>query len=513
MPRMLACLGNKTTKGTIIHASSTLFEGSHPLARDGDLAWCNECKNSFPMLGTATSIIDDRPMVAFGDKVLCLCSDHWVIAQSTWFCEHQDSGKESTITNQQSFTQSNPPSLAELSYTDNSPSVETVFAKSCLLSDGCTDAGQEQEPVENFGEVSLFQGTDIECGYRCEPSPSPQITSMGALIASQTGIRVLQHSAGTSIAGRWMVSNPISILLIGLFYSPEISQGSHRDGLADYIARDKLDYLATTGGTATTRVRFQARVNIQTNQPVIEGYHTPANSELDQVPVIKMRLDSSNGIRRYIPEGQSGPSIIWTPAEPEYSPINHTGNHSGYSAPLSILVNPLPETPGDHSTTSPIPEKKNFNDYILVFPADSGMPPIYIMLDSPRNESGVVIGQGETIFGTWLRDAGAGLGCPVPAQIADKLRGREFTNFDQFREAFWIEVSKDAELSSQFIPSNRKKMANGRAPRARYRDTVGGRRSFELHHKHQIQHGGNVYDVENLNVVTPKRHIDIHRDN
>ncbi|MCG3726868.1 hypothetical protein EXA14_14040 [Vibrio cincinnatiensis] len=36
--------------------------------------------------------------------------------------------------------------------------------------------------------------------------------------------------------------------------------------------------------------------------------------------------------------------------------------------------------------------------------------------------------------------------------------------------------------SSQFIPANLKRMMDGKAPRARFKDTVGGRRSFELHH-------------------------------
>jgi hypothetical protein len=49
------------------------------------------------------------------------------------------------------------------------------------------------------------------------------------------------------------------------------------------------------------------------------------------------------------------------------------------------------------------------------------------------------------------------------------------------------------------------------APRARFADTVGKRRSFELHHEVPIAEGGEVYNVDNINVTTPKRHIDIHR--
>ncbi|WP_425452634.1 hypothetical protein [Edaphovirga cremea] len=34
--------------------------------------------------------------------------------------------------------------------------------------------------------------------------------------------------------------------------------------------------------------------------------------------------------------------------------------------------------------------------------------------------------------------------------MADKLRGWEFNNFRELREAFWLEVAKDPELAKQF---------------------------------------------------------------
>jgi hypothetical protein len=49
------------------------------------------------------------------------------------------------------------------------------------------------------------------------------------------------------------------------------------------------------------------------------------------------------------------------------------------------------------------------------------------------------------------------------------------------------------------------------APRARAIDTVGKRRSFELHHGIPVSEGGEVYDVDNLSAMTPKHHIDTHR--
>lgn len=51
------------------------------------------------------------------------------------------------------------------------------------------------------------------------------------------------------------------------------------------------------------------------------------------------------------------------------------------------------------------------------------------------------------------------------------------------------------------------------SPRARFADTVGGRRSFEIHHDKPISEGGEVYNIDNLRVLTPKRHIEIHSKN
>ncbi|PQJ47138.1 hypothetical protein BTN99_09130 [Vibrio campbellii] len=41
---------------------------------------------------------------------------------------------------------------------------------------------------------------------------------------------------------------------------------------------------------------------------------------------------------------------------------------------------------------------------------------------------------------------------------------------------------------------------------------VGGRQRYELRHKEEIQYGGEVFHVDNLCVLTPKRHISIHKD-
>jgi ribulose bisphosphate carboxylase small subunit len=122
----------------------------------------------------------------------------------------------------------------------------------------------------------------------------------------------------------------------------------------------------------------------------------------------------------------------------------------------------------------------------------------------------VVTGSGEEITGIWLESASRDLGAPIPAQIADRLRGREFASFDRFREAFWLEVSGDHTLLSQFKGSNQELIKQGYAPFARFRDQAGGREKYEIHHLEEIQNGGAVYDLDNMTITTPRNHIRIH---
>ena len=54
----------------------------------------------------------------------------------------------------------------------------------------------------------------------------------------------------------------------------------------------------------------------------------------------------------------------------------------------------------------------------------------------------------------------------VPEQIAEKLSGKKFNNFNEFREAFWKEVVSDPVLRKQLRKSSIREMTHGRAPYA-----------------------------------------------
>ena len=142
-----------------------------------------------------------------------------------------------------------------------------------------------------------------------------------------------------------------------------------------------------------------------------------------------------------------------------------TPDHSDGFEKDDILVTPTHSDGDANVTVTPAPEEKDWRDAILVFPESSGIAPLYVVYkESPRDKPGVVTGKGEDIFGIWLADAGKDFGAPIPSQIADKLRGREFSSFDAFREGFWYAVGEDQTLINQFSRANQRLIKRGRSP-------------------------------------------------
>ncbi|MCG3680101.1 filamentous hemagglutinin N-terminal domain-containing protein [Aliarcobacter butzleri] len=106
----------------------------------------------------------------------------------------------------------------------------------------------------------------------------------------------------------------------------------------------------------------------------------------------------------------------------------------------------------------------------------------------------------------WLKGTNSNA-AKIPSQIAEKLNGKSFNSFDEFRSAFWKEVANDSALSKQFDRNNITLMKDGKAPYSIVNEQVGGRVKYELDHNIEIQNGGNVYDLNNIIVRTPYNHI------
>ena len=103
---------------------------------------------------------------------------------------------------------------------------------------------------------------------------------------------------------------------------------------------------------------------------------------------------------------------------------------------------------------------------------------------------------------------------PIPGQIAKILRNMgEFRSFAELRETLWRLVAEDPRLAPKggWSKSNQTRMKGGRAPRVVGGQATGGgsNAKLQLNHRQAVEHAGDVYDLDNLEVVTPKMHGDM----
>lgn len=373
------------------------------------------------------------------------------------------------------------------------PEVKKIFCKSCLIPKGKIDAGKTHEPVSNFGELAILKSAEENRfgGSVDTASVRDLLVAAGAVEAMKLNLSQL-GSMSVSVGG--VVSR---IPWLGLFVPSQLGDGTLADS----------QYLQGVGSIETrVKFRFVADAN---GKKFVTGYHVGdgMTGYGEPVKVVKVEEVSAGLTKSYIADLGDGIKITWYPEEQDKTPFNLPRPHTEDIDPSTILVRPIES---DEIRTTVYPEE-DLQEFILTFPADSGISPLYVVFNAKaRHESGVVTGQGEDITGIWLEKAGQGLGSPIPSQIAERLRGKQFSSFDRFRKAFWLEVSKDPFLKSQFSPNNQELMCKGCSPYTRYIDQVGGRQVYEIHHKEEIQHGGDVYNVGNMTVTTPRNHIKIH---
>ncbi|WP_256577043.1 S-type pyocin domain-containing protein [Pseudomonas sp. Irchel s3b6] len=268
---------------------------------------------------------------------------------------------------------------------------------------------------------------------------------------------------------------------------------------------DNLYELAAVQGEVNLKVTLASRAAGNQTQVVVattDGVSVPAT-----VPVRLARFDSQRNVYVSTSAGPHTITTTWTPVV-ELPPILT-------ELPVSEIAVPIyagaTVTPGEGRIDAfPQLDQYSFGGFITVFPIDSGIPPIYTMFRDRRDEPGVASGYGQAVSGAWLGAASQGEGAAIPPQIADKLRGREFSNFNAFRKAFWKTVAADQQLSAELSHISKIETLQGLAARAPQAGHVGKRQKFELHHVIPINEGGAVFDADNLRILTPKQHIETH---
>ncbi|MCQ3017055.1 S-type pyocin domain-containing protein [Pseudomonas tremae] len=268
-----------------------------------------------------------------------------------------------------------------------------------------------------------------------------------------------------------------------------------------------LQYLANVKGTLDVPHRLTSRE--AGTSGAVRWVAADGVTVGTKVRVRSFTYNAQNNSYEFIRDGESTPALIWTPiARPA---------DSSTSSPVGPPA--LPVDPGNVVTpfvpeleAYPAVDRDDPDDYILISPIDSGLPDSYLLFKDPRSIPGVASGFGERITNTWLDARTRAEGAPIPSQVADQLRGVRFSNFGRQREAIWKDVANDSEISQQFSQRNLQLMKAGNAPHPKLEDQVGRRTKFEIHHKEEIANSGSVYNMDNLVIMTPKQHIEHHRN-
>lgn len=146
---------------------------------------------------------------------------------------------------------------------------------------------------------------------------------------------------------------------------------------------------------------------------------------------------------------------------------------------------------------------------VLVKKGVKGVGPVARILKASvkRAEPGIV--EGADLLKSYEKiSRGQGQIILIPKEVGKKLEGKQFKNFDAFRSEFWIEMSK-SKYAKEFSKSNISNMSKGNSPIAVEEQWLGARSRYELHHKKPIWDGGDVYNLDNLVIVSPRYHQEI----
>ncbi|QRV10202.1 ribonuclease YeeF family protein [Bacillus velezensis] len=133
------------------------------------------------------------------------------------------------------------------------------------------------------------------------------------------------------------------------------------------------------------------------------------------------------------------------------------------------------------------------------------------ILFAKRNIPGVATGKAIPSRGLQLQERlmynNGKLGV-IPQEVRKQLLGKEFKSFDEFRKEFWKSIA-NTEYANEFNKNNIARMKNGNSPIAPKKEHYGKHKSYILHHKQPIDKGGDVYNLDNLIITSPKMHQEI----
>lgn len=250
-----------------------------------------------------------------------------------------------------------------------------VFAKSCKLPDSIIDYSSPSgfvptDSVNEYGELTLLGGRQVDDSSCLPLKKISGVLPAGIGSLALGGVAVAP--AATSVAGTGagvFTAGVAAGALVGLVAL--LAPSSLGDGAL--YTDDQLRSLKQ----ARTRVRL--RVEEQADGTLKGyGYNTQSRRDWEMIPVVTFEARGSQQVADF----GGGVELIWTPA---VNPADVQGIPALEAAPQAPQVWIFPPTDAaDSIIVNPI-YPSEYQDFILVFPADSGVQPLYIVLNVPRD--------------------------------------------------------------------------------------------------------------------------------
>lgn len=249
-----------------------------------------------------------------------------------------------------------------------------VFAKPCTLPDGQIDYPHTApaELISRYGKTAVLAASNANSNddYPLSRLSGESVAALGSL--SLRGLAAAAPTGGTissggitggAVSGTAITSGVIAGGLVGLvallWPSPL--------GSSDLYTPDQLHRMSS----ARTRVRFRIE---QTADGTIQayGFHTAAQTGWEMIDVVQFALQDEE----YVADFGGGATLIWTPAADSLDVLGIPPLKAGPQVP-PIWIYPATETAAK-TLENPIypPEYK---DFILIFPAESGIQPLYVV--------------------------------------------------------------------------------------------------------------------------------------
>ena len=344
-------VGGKVTSG----CEGTSFNGEM-ISREGDRVACPACGTEGFIALTGPHLHEEwngKQAALEGDLCICKCDPppELIANQSSKSQEFGPQPQRVTPIVMRPTASASPPANYAAPVASNRAADACVFAKSCVsVPAGSTAAGTAPENAKNFGTTALMAST----------GSTGAVGRVAGTLGSDLGAWAVRGLAGASSA--------LNLVLLA-FWPRDI-------GDSTLYTPEQLEGIRL----ASTRVRFQFRQD-ESGELRVYGLHTQPGSGADRVPVAQARWNVDKSAMVAVLDGIS---ITWTP------------NHG----PVVSVPSPYPGTPerldnvfvhpiavGQDSAINHYPgrdaENITWQDTIISFPADSGVPPLYLVFAKP----------------------------------------------------------------------------------------------------------------------------------